>query len=292
MMSELFGFGNDRLWVHHKRVEVACASTLYMHAHDMMEIYYLISGNVEFSVEGNRYAPQPGDVMIVRFGETHTIRVLPGEPYDRITVHLSWDDSKRFGSEYEILSEQFLRRGLGKENRYRPCDFEGIHWRSCLLAMVKPTREGRPNVVGIGANLLAFLSELYTAYQNRAQSVGKEETKATDALSADLIEYVNRNLFAPLSAAAVSREFHISEAHMNRIFRKATGSSLWKYIRVKRLIAARNKICRGVSAQNAAITCGFGDYSAFFRAYKATFGIGPQEDYRKAIRAEDPSEGK
>ncbi|MBQ7827523.1 MAG: helix-turn-helix transcriptional regulator, partial [Clostridia bacterium] len=218
-MSELFGFSNDRLWVHHKRDEISCESTLYMHAHDMLEIYYLISGNVEFSVEGNRYAPGPGDIMIVRCGETHKIQVLPGVPYERITVHLAPDYLERFGSGYEKLLEPFLLRRLGKENQYRQCDFESVHGCSCLLAMVRNTREGLPNVPGIEANLLVFLSELYTVYQHREQGEEGEETKGSDALSAELIHYINHNLFAPLSAASVSREFHISEAHMNRIFR-------------------------------------------------------------------------
>ncbi|MGM9637358.1 MAG: helix-turn-helix domain-containing protein [Eubacteriales bacterium] len=283
-MSELFGFSNDRLWVHHKRDEISCQSTLYMHAHDMLEIYYLISGNVEFSVEGNCYEPKPGDIMIVRWGETHKIHVSPGMPYERITVHLVPDYLDKFGSEYEKLQAPFLRRELGQQNQYRQCDFESVHWHSCLLAMVKNPRESLPDVIGIEANLLVFLTELYTAYKHREQNVWGEETKSADALSAELINYINHHLFAPLSVASVSRQFHISEAHMNRIFRKATGSSMWKYIRVKRLIAARNKICKGVPAQNAAITCGFGDYSAFFRAYKATFGTTPQEDHRKATR--------
>ena len=68
------------------------------------------------------------------------------------------------------------------------------------------------------------------------------------------------------------------DAEISRIFHQATGSSLWEYVTIKRLLAARAMIQRGEPAGTACLACGFSDYSAFFRAYRSHFGHVPRQD--------------
>ncbi|MBP3913408.1 MAG: AraC family transcriptional regulator [Lachnospiraceae bacterium] len=63
--------------------------------------------------------------------------------------------------------------------------------------------------------------------------------------------------------------------------RKASGTSVWKYISIKRLLAAHARILRGDSVSEAAYACGFGDYSSFFRMYKKHFGRAPSIDKKR-----------
>jgi AraC-like DNA-binding protein len=60
-----------------------------------------------------------------------------------------------------------------------------------------------------------------------------------------------------------------------RLFKAQTGSSVHAYVRQKRLLTAARLIREGVSANKAAADSGFGDYSAFHRAFKESFGISP-----------------
>jgi AraC-like DNA-binding protein len=61
------------------------------------------------------------------------------------------------------------------------------------------------------------------------------------------------------------------------MFRKETGTTVTQYIRIKRLVMARQEILKGCTADEAAYKAGFNDYSNFYRAYKAFFGIVPSD---------------
>ncbi|MBO5783869.1 MAG: helix-turn-helix transcriptional regulator, partial [Clostridia bacterium] len=56
-----------------------------------------------------------------------------------------------------------------------------------------------------------------------------------------------------------------------------TGSTVWEYVTIKRLIRAREIIGAGTSPTEAAGACGFNDYSAFYRASRRQFGHSPRE---------------
>ena len=62
-----------------------------------------------------------------------------------------------------------------------------------------------------------------------------------------------------------------------RLFKAQTGSTVHAYIRQKRLLWAARLIREGVPAGKAAADSGFGDYSAFHRAFRDSFGISPAE---------------
>ena len=277
-MSDFFHYYYDRLWIDHNFSPDPHKETLYMHAHDMLEIFYFISGDVEFSVEGNIYKLEPDDIIIIRSAEVHCIKTNPGVPYERVTIHMYPTYFSKFCPEYKELLAPFFQRRVGIYNQYRGSQFASNHWKECLNAILTSSKESFNERLYIDANLLSFLVELNLAYSKRDLS---EEKTEINELSLKIINYINNNLFTPISVHSISEKFHVSEAHLNRIFNKATGSPVWKYIRVKRLIAAREQICAGVPAMDACMSCGFGDYSAFFRAYKAMFSSTPQEDFRK-----------
>ena len=69
--------------------------------------------------------------------------------------------------------------------------------------------------------------------------------------------------------------FYISKYHMMRRFRAETGYTIHAYLTGKRLVLAREQIAAGMPVLQAAGACGFGDYSAFCRAYRRQFGQPP-----------------
>jgi AraC-like DNA-binding protein len=87
--------------------------------------------------------------------------------------------------------------------------------------------------------------------------------------------YLDSHLRENLPLDRLSRRFSISKNHLNVLFRREMGTTVNRYIRIKRLVLARQEIWQGAAAEEAAYRAGFNDYSNFFRAYRSFFGAAP-----------------
>ena len=90
-----------------------------------------------------------------------------------------------------------------------------------------------------------------------------------------MLSTINENLGTELTVDALAESVFMSRYHFMRFFKAQTGSTVHAYIRQKRLMNAARLIREGASAARAASDSGFGDYSAFHRAFKESFGVSP-----------------
>ena len=61
-----------------------------LHHHDFYEIYFFISGQVEYQIEGRSYQLQPGDLLLISPLELHQpIFESVVQPYERIVLWIS-----------------------------------------------------------------------------------------------------------------------------------------------------------------------------------------------------------
>lgn len=138
----------------------------------------------------------------------------------------------------------------------------------------KPFKDRSLGQLNIISTLLSVLISISVQFESLSPA---EKYTHDTSIAGQLISAINQNLFSDISLSSISRQFYISESQVNRIFKRATGASVWKYIRAKRLLAAREMILAGTPATAAAENCGFQDYSTFYRAYVAQFHILPSE---------------
>ena len=269
-MPHIFSYRDSELYSHHTIDIAPEPENFSMHAHEMMEIYYFKSGRGSYLVEGSSYALEPGDIMIMRAAEAHRLTISPDEPYERIAIHFAQELMAGFDPELRLL-RPFMDRPLGQQNHYSARDKRCAHLQTVFMDF---------DFEGIGEvrlNLIARLLLFLTALNGIFESTEDYQNSAAD-LPGQIVRYVNRHLFEPISLQSVADSFYRSRSQISRIFRQATGSSFWDYISIKRMLAARAMIQRGEKASTAALTCGFTDYSAFYRAYRNYFGHSPKSD--------------
>lgn len=242
-----------------------------MHIHEQCEIYCFISGDAEYLVEGARYPLKSGSVLIMRPAESHRARILGSGKYERYALNFSFSvtdilDPRR------ILMKPFLDRPLGRGNLFSARELGNVAAR--LFEEMRGGTDEYERRLIISTRLFTLLELIYKAYLRR----GTDGYAPPTELSEQLVAYVNDHLFDELSVSLLAERFFLSPSQIGRIFRKATGASPWEYITIKRLTAARERIRRGESASSAAESTGFGDYSAFYRAYVKRFGCPPKND--------------
>lgn len=248
------------------------------HAHKRNEIFYFISGHASYLVEGNIYKLFPGSVMIMRSGEFHKIIIEDDTPYERVSLHFD-DDLSSCVDDSGILLTPFEERDLGVDNFYSPNDIRTNHIYECFKSMDFTIEDKKFQKLAITSNLFAILFEIKTAFDKRVKDK-HIYGKPVQLLSNEILSYINANISRELSLDLLSERFFISKNHLNRVFKNATGVTVWEYIKLKRLIMAHNSILAGTSAIAACQNSGFNDYSAFYRAYKKRFGVSPKNNQK------------
>ena len=242
-----------------------------MHTHETYEIYCFLSGNAKYFVEGTVYRLRPGDILITKKAEAHSLLFSNDAPYERMFVYFNAD---ALLGDYRERAIPFLdHRSLGKYNHYPAARFAEHHWVEYFHKICETDDVEKQRL---------YLSVLICEMSEQARFLEeKEESKDT---MADIIAYINRHLTEDLSLERLCEKFYISKSHLNRKFKLLTGSTVWEYIKTKRLVTAKELLQSGKHPTVVAAQCGFREYSSFFYAYKAKFGVSPKQDLIQMLR--------
>ncbi len=245
-----------------------------LHCHNFYEIYYFLEGDVDYLVEGKHYKPVPHSMLLLAPNVFHGVRVNSEKTYRRIALHffpelLSVERRSMLLSVFPAVS-----REEEKEIYYEEMAQEKFYPHlEALLDCSKLPVTLRDALVPV--NLEALLSRIM-AYDSRNEiSVRKEESSETIN---QVIAYLNEQFTSQISLDLIAEKFCLSKHHLNKVFRKATGTTLWDYLTYKRVIYAKQLLMGGHSAEEASRISGFLDYTAFYRAYRKITGNSPIKD--------------
>lgn len=99
------------------------------------------------------------------------------------------------------------------------------------------------------------------------------------------IKYIDANLEQDLSTDSICFHSAVSVPHLNRLFRKEVGHSVWRYVTRQRLnLAARKLLETTETVDRIGRSSGFRSKVNFERHFKARFGVTPIA-YRTGTRA-------
>jgi AraC family transcriptional regulator len=91
-----------------------------------------------------------------------------------------------------------------------------------------------------------------------------------------LVAFINQNLSSPLRLGDLAAAAALSQAHLARSFRNATGIPLHRYVLHRRLERARSLLSQaGARVKTVALQCGFADAPHLSKAYRKAYGVTP-----------------
>ena len=245
------------------------------HYHTFHKIIEFLGGESGYGVEGKQYLLQPGDLVLVPQGCIHRPEAEPNAPYERRILYLSPEFLRRAGGSCDLAACFDRAR---EEFRFvvHPADGTG---GGQLAALEHAERED-----AFGRELLAqsllfqFLIGLNRAMADDLLQYAKPA--AYDRKIESILRYLSEHLTEPVSIDDLAARFFVSKYHMMRQFRAQTGYTIHGYLTGKRLMRARAMIAAGTPVLQASEESGFGDYSAFLRAYRKQFGAAPNQEKR------------
>jgi len=209
----------------------------------------------------------------MRPGEVHAAQVNANSPYERFSLRFTPDLLR--DTKLDYLLSPFLAHSTHSSNHYASNRISSTYIKACFdQIFIETQADSEERTL---TYLLPILQEIYAAWRKQAS----EEIIQADATFVKMISYINQHLTEIKSLQQVSDALYMSKSQLYRVFRKNAGLSAWDYIRTKQLFAAQELMRNGTAPRNAAVECGFSDYTTFYRAYLKQHGHPPKADYIK-----------
>jgi AraC-like DNA-binding protein len=248
-----------------------------VHHHDFYEVYYLLAGEVEFWVDGKIIRMQPGELLLINPMELHRPVINDANRvYERIVIWINREYLESLDTEQLKLTSCFDTTQPGHPHLIRPPASE----RPALTARIADlVREFYSK--DYGSELCAYGLFLQLMVQlnrmaNYAEEVHEEQQQLSPLVQGALL-YINEHINQELSLESIAAQFYISKYHLSHAFTREMGISIYRYILMRRLLMARQMLTAGESAGQVCRSCGFADYTSFYRAFKSEYGISPRE---------------
>lgn len=253
------------------------AEKLDYHYHEFDKVVLQLGGRVTYHVEGKSYLLQPMDLLLVSRNRLHLPEIDPAQPYERMVL---WIDrgflARHSGADWDLAAcfDESARRGF---HLYRPRGEERNLYRG-LFDRLETACADR----GFAGRLLADTCALQLLIQLdrdvlAAPPQAEDVSYRFDPKMEEVTGYIRDHLAEELTIDRLAGAFFLSRYYLMHRFKEVYGCSVHQYIRQKRLQQAAEAIRAGEPVLQAAQEAGFGDYSAFLRAFRAAYGRSPRE---------------
>ena len=272
---------NSRQTMHNTSFEIfrykdAYPKEVAMHHHDFYEVYFFLSGNVQYNIESRSYLLTPGDVLLISPMELHQ-PMFGNEQreYERIVLWIDRQFLEGFCLPGESFTDCFDTGSPNHSNLLRP---EGVsrQFLTFLLEQLITENSSKEPYQEICA--LSYLAQVLVLLNRLSLQQRREEAvPAPDTTVYNVLGYINEHYNENLSLDDLANRFFISKYHLSREFQRLVGTSVHRYIVQKRLVMAKQMLSAGRPSSEVYQSCGFGDYSNFYRAFKSEYHISPKE---------------
>ncbi len=242
--------------------QVVCGRVLspsfYPHFHSHIEIYLVLSGEIEILVNDQKKLLGAGEMAVALSYDTH-----------------GYQTPKEAEAIYLIIPTAFFEEFLPLISaRYLPSPY--LHEPS-VFQTVRNAMEGLlagGNEITQRGYLYAILGAVFDCMIPKS---GNEKI-TSHRFSAEILIYLSDHFREELTLTDVAKEFGYNSGYLSRSFRQAFGISFVHYLTMLRLREAVLLLrSEKHTVTECAIDSGFGSMRSFYRAFYEEFGCSPKE---------------
>lgn len=249
--------------------------TVEVHHHDFYEVYHLLSGDVAYWVEGRIIRLLPGDLLFINPMELHRPLPDPENPVcERFVLWINREYLEALSTEETSLTGCFDTNLPNHSHLIRPSSAE----RAALTARMGEL-VGESYSKSFGSQISAqgiFLQLMVQLNRLANRATRQQEGEQLSPLVQGALHYIAENLSSELSLENIAKQQFISKYHLSHAFSREVGVSVYRYVMLRRLMLARQMLLEGEAAGQVCRSCGFSDYTSFYRAFKSEYGISPK----------------
>lgn len=248
-------------------------------SHPLIELLFLISGKVDYMIDGETYHVSPGDMIVVNAMELHSVYADPDLPYERIVLQFSPNLIPQ-GFDYDLF-EPFTHSSRYQHIIPRPLVAQvGLQksFQKLTEIMANKNKFKDAYIVSAIIDIITKINEAVEILLTNNYHMISTPRK-TNQLLHSIIEYINNHLTDTIIVLDLANFAGISTSYLYRFFQKNMNISLHSYIQNQKMQLARSLILKGHQPKSVAEQLGYEYYSTFFSQFKKIFKKTPTQLY-------------
>ena len=256
------------------------------HLHDYIELFFYVSGDVDFILDDTYLHLHPGDVIVAPPNVLHRPIIksdaryerfyigLPGGAFahmDGVPSPLAFADAGEFVIRPDSAAWERILRYL--------CAMED------MIAEREETQETAPdNAVRLYAELLRLLHTLGKVARGAALSREEQQDEAPlPSLISRALPYIDRHISELGGVEDLASRLNVTPSYLSDLFSRSMKVPLKQYMTTKKIALAKLRLSAGDSVTDTAFACGFCTVSHFIVVFKRVTGTTPSS-YQRRVR--------
>ena len=258
---------------------------------DFDHVFTLITaGKADFVIDGERYALERGDAILIPPFRTHVIASEGGEPLVQRIMHFDFfEDPERVALANEDVLDQDRPKVVPERERLLGgrvviVRLDDDRLRCCEALYERIDAEFRARLEGEGSHALlraystVLLVNMLREQVREPEQIPGEERRSKSWLHIEnALEYINGH-FADeeLDNEHISRAIGVSPNYLTKRFRTYFGMPLHRYVIRLRVQRAQQMLLSGrCNITETAAAAGFSSIHVFSKTFKSVLGISP-----------------
>ncbi len=235
-----------------------------VHIHSCYEVYVNVTGDVSFLVNSTVYPISSGSVLLTKPGDVHHCVYNADDTHEYFCLWIKTDHDSPLDI---FLREQTLPKLYVAEEELRALLFERLHQLHQAQAQVANFYD-----TVCFMNCLDLICSVHPVKEEAPDDI-------PDTLK-EVLCYIDTHFAEIGSICEILPRFYISNATLNRWFRRYVHLSPREFLEAKKLAYAEKLLKQKISITQVSEQAGFSDCSHFIAVFRKKFGQTPLR-YRK-----------
>ncbi len=263
----------------------------HLHAHDFIEIAYVVSGRGAHILDGRNYIVSAGDLFIIDSDVCHEFRAFTGgnaqlTVYNCVFTPGFIDETLSGCEDFLDITYHFMFNRFFEDEAVNRADIRlvGNNTREVQDLYEKMYREYTLRRPGYREMLKAHVTELlitifrlYGKTKNQKEQLSIKRSGMVDKV----IEYIRKNFSGQFSLEELSTVAFLSKSYLSSTFRKCTGMTVTEYVQKVRIEEACKMLeTTDYNVIDVSMEVGYRDTKHFTEVFKRITGKTPGQ-YRK-----------
>ena len=248
-----------------------------LHYHDHYEIFFSLSGNLLYTIEGQSFNLEVGSMLIIPPYEFHRLDEQKDGHAERIGLRFDAEIINELSVENCDLSVCFDKYSSKFKYLLQLSEYQKRELYYLLQGLInEQDNQAFGKDLAARSLLTQFLIILNrTAIEN--EGIVDYSDDPSSHLVRQVLDYMELHYSEDISLEQLENKFFVSRHKITQQFTKLVGYPPYRYLLNLRLRNAQRLLKKGENPQQVATNCGFTDYSNFYRRFKTSYGCSPRE---------------